>query len=264
MEQWERFENDCYEYLQKKYAAVSNITFQHDGGSDSTVPDIAVIKNGQNQYYIEAKMSNAQSGQFVLLPDEGKRIFTFSPKNKSQPNFLTDIIIDHMNNNFDKFNNAGTTGENIDIDNSIFSQWIVDYYTRKNVSYFMTKGRNYIIFPIQEFKKYFDVTAKYRIKKSGSSEPAKKDVARILSVLKDNYGIKQSSVEGKKLFVYGDGNISKVRFVEGKYTYYLAPKSENRFEVRRLSNTYNMNVIFSISLKKEQDENDLKIFENDL
>lgn len=264
MEQWKIFENNCYEYLKKKYTTFSNITFKQDGGSDSTVPDIAVMKNGEIKYYIETKMSNAQSGQFVLLPDEEKQIFIFSPRNKSKSNSLTDIIIEYMNNDFENFNTAGTAGKSLDIDSSIFSQWIIEYYAKKNVKYFMTEGLDYIVFPIQQFGKYFDITAKYRIKKSGSSEPAKKDIPTILEILEQKYEITKSRIQGKKLFVLGNENISKVKFERGKYTYSLVPKSENEFEVRKLSNTYNMNVIFSISLKKEQDKTDLKIFESDL
>ena len=50
----------------------------------------------------------------------------------------------------------------------------------------------------------------------------------------------------------------------GDYTYYLSEQNSGDYEVRRLSNTYNMNVIFSIELIKTQDENDLEEFESDL
>lgn len=97
-----------------------------------------------------------------------------------------------------------------------------------------------------------------------TSTPAQKDIPAIIQILKDNYKITSSYVSNKKLFVSCTENISKIRFAHGDYTYYLSPKNENEFEVRRLSNTYNMNVIFSISLKQNQDLSDLKSFENDL
>lgn len=264
MEQWKKFENDCYEYLKNQYSTYNTI-FHHNGGSDSTVSDISVIKHGKVEYYIETKMSNAQSGQFVLLPDEIQREFVFSPKNKSTPNFLTELITEYMNNDFDKFNNAGTAGVNLNIDNNIFSKWIINYYAKKNVKYLMTRDySSYIIFPISQFGKYFDVSAKFRIKKSGSREPAKKDFPIIKEHLKEEFSINNFNVLGKKLFITSDANVSKVRFIIGNYTYYLSPKEGNLYEIRCLSNTYNMNVIFSISLKRNQDLTDLKTFENDL
>lgn len=263
MKQWEKFEDDCYEYLQNTYKAY-HAAFKHNGRANSTVSDIAVIKNNEIAYFIETKMSHAQSGQFVLLPDEVSHEFTFSPKNKSTPNFLTDMITQYMNTNFDKFHKAGTTGVALDTDTNIFSEWIVNYYTKKNVKYFMTKGTSYIIFPIEKFGKYFDVTAKYRIKKSGSSTPAKKDIPTLIKLLEDTYKVTFSHIDGKKLFVSSSADIAKIRFEHNKFTYYLAPKNTNEYEVRKLSNTYNMNVIFSISLKQSQDLSDLKSFEDDL
>ena len=58
--------------------------------------------------------------------------------------------------------------------------------------------------------------------------------------------------------------ISIQRFVLGNYTYYLSEQELNVYEVRRLSNTYNMNVIFSIQLRRSQDIADLREFEADL
>ena len=47
------------------------------------------------------------------------------------------------------------------------------------------------------------------------------------------------------------------------YDYQFNPIKDNLFEIRRLSNTKNANVIFSISLMKEQAENDLIEFESE-
>ena len=61
-----------------------------------------------------------------------------------------------------------------------------------------------------------------------------------------------------------DVSIHKYRVIIGEYKYYLSKQSNNIYEVRCLSNTYNMNVIFSVQLKKEQDSSDLVMFESDL
>src|SRR5699024_12543004 len=63
--------------------------------------------------------------QFVLLPDYEKKEFVFSTRNKTKQNENTDFIIQYMNKNFERYANAGTTGEDIEIDQKIFNSWIV-------------------------------------------------------------------------------------------------------------------------------------------
>ena len=61
----ELFELECLEYLQNKYN-YENVHFNHNGGMDSTMSDISVIKNGKIAFFIEVKDNTAQSGQFVV------------------------------------------------------------------------------------------------------------------------------------------------------------------------------------------------------
>lgn len=259
----EAFETRCYEYLKHLYRARSS-KFYHEGGMDSTQSDIAVIKDGEIDFFIEAKDSLAQSGQFVLIPDEDTETFIFSPRNHSEPNEMTNIIIKYMNRSFHKFNCAGTAGEALDMDTSVFSQWIIEHYKDRNVKYVISYDRDYVIFPIRKFDNYFDISATYRIKKSGSTEPAKKDIGIVKQEIRDIYPSVFFTNEGKKLFAKITAPLTIDRFVLGKYTYYLSEQSPNVFEVRKLSNTYNMNVIFSIELIKTQDAGDLDEFESDL
>ena len=256
----EQFELRCYNYL-KKFYKTKETDFYHVGGMDSTRSDIAVVKNGRIAFFIEVKDALAQSGQFVLLPDEDSEVFVFSPHNHSDPNEMTDIIISYMNRNFHRFNNAGTAGQALEIDTSVFADWIIQHYKNKNVRYVISCGRDFVIFPIRQFGKYFSILANYRIKKSGSGEPAKKDIPAVKQMLKYHYTSAKFTQEGKKLFVDISERVHKDRFVLGNYTYYLSEQGFGRCEVRRLSNTYNMNVIFSIELIKPQDENDLYEFE---
>lgn len=260
----EKFELDCYEYLKERYGE-RGCEFLRFGGSDSTRSDIAVIKNGEISFYIEAKDKESQSGQFVLLPDEKRKIFVFSSRNRSKPNGLTDAVISYMNKDFQRFNDSGTAGENLDMDANIFSDWIVKYYEDKHVRYVISRNEDYVIFPIRRFKQYFQITASYRIKKSGSRSPAQKMIAIIEEEIRRCYPLSEFIQDGKKLFVNTNGKIEKNKFRIGNYTYFLSDKqSREGYEMRTLSNTYNMNVIFSIRLVKEQDVNDLEEFEKDL
>lgn len=264
MKSGEEFEIRCFEYLKKMYADKSSV-FERKGGMDSTTSDIAVTKDGVIQYYIEVKDTTAQSGQFVVFADEKSKKFIFSSQNKSTQNEMTDSIMDYMNKNFERFNNAGTAGEIIEIDTKVLSAWIMTFYQNKNVKYMISYGNDYVIFPIRRFSAYFDITASYRIKKSGSSKPAKKDFPKIKEEICRLYPMSEFIEKSdKKLFVRINEKIKTDRFIVDKYEYYLSHYQENEYEIRKLSNTKNRNVIFKIKLKKAQDKNDLDEFESGL
>ncbi|MBE6740331.1 MAG: hypothetical protein E7565_08450 [Ruminococcaceae bacterium] len=259
----EKFETECYNFLKKVYKT-ANTDFYHEGGMDSTKSDIEVIKNGKKDFFIEAKDALAQSGQFVLLPNKNTETFIFSPRNKSLPNEMTNMIIDYMNNDFHRFNNAGTAGQSIDIDKKIFAKWIIKHYEEKNVKYVISKGNDYVIFPIRKFPEYFDIVANFRVKKSGSGYVAKKDIDLVKQNILAIYPTAKFIQSGKKLYVEINEPFKKDKLIIKNYTYQLSKQSSNYFEVRRLSNTYNMNVIFAIKLIKAQDENDLIEFKSEI
>ena len=125
MKPGEEFELECLEYLEKKYKSI-NVKFKHHNTADSTQSDIEVIIDKETVFFIEAKNAEAQSGQFVLFADDKNKKFIFSKKNKSENNLMTDIIIDYMNKNFSRYSNAGTAGEKIEIDQDVFSKWIIE------------------------------------------------------------------------------------------------------------------------------------------
>lgn len=258
----EKFENDCYEYLKQKYNCT---TFHLEGGMDSTKSDISVIKNGCIDFYIEAKDTAAQSGQFVLLPDEETETFIFSSKNRSGTNEMTDVIIQYMNNDFHRFYNAGTAGEALDIDSSVFSDWIIQHYIDRSVKYVISYKNDFVILPIRKFASYFEVVAKYRIKKSGSGYPAKKDLGDVKIEIERFYPSASFEIDDSKLIVTLNEPLCQDKIKLGKYTYYFSKTDVvNVYKIKRLSNTHNMNVIFSIKLKRNQDIQDLSEFEADL
>lgn len=207
MKAGEEFEIRCYEYLKKLYKT-KETDFCRKGGMDSTKSDIAVVKNGNVSFFIEVKERLAQSGQFVLSPKEDKETFIFSPKNKSEPNEMTDIIIDYMNGDFWNFNHAGTAGKSLNINPDIFADWIIGYYKEKGVKYVISFDKDYVIFPIRRFQEYFNIIAKYRIKKSGSGVPAKKDMETIKNAYKSII-IQQNLCRKKKEFICSWKNHSR-------------------------------------------------------
>ena len=158
-----------------------------------------------------------------------------------------------------------SSGEKLDIDTNIFAGWIIEHYKDKNVKYFISYDKDYVILPIRKFADYFDVIAKYRIKKSGSGHPAKKVYDQLKSIISEMHPSATYSTDGKKFFVSIEGTPKQERFVLGKYTYFFSKQPQKGlYAITSLSNTYNMNVIFSIQLKKKQDSSDLAEFESDL
>ena len=258
MSLWQDFERDCLKYLYENFNEYAS--FEAIGGSDSTVSDIKVNTFNNKEFFIEVKHSPAQCGQFVLIPDETNNKFIFSSKNVSKLTSTTQTIIDYMNDNFLKFKNAGTKGLMIAFPSSdkIFSKWIIEYYKSKNTKYIISN--NYTIFPIDQFNDFFDIKCTYRVKKSGSSSvgmSSKDSITEYINKLKlPNY---KSSFNNGHLIIFTSKNIKNQRFVYNNRTYMFSDKS-GCFEIRRLSNTNNANVIFEINLKQNNKGLSIKDF----
>lgn len=257
-ETWKKFEEECVNYLKSKYPRA---TFQALGQSDSTRPDIYVIPSHGTPFYMETKSSNAQCGQFVLIPNEEQGRFDYSQRNSTPFFYSTRKIMDYMDNHFSTFVDAKTAGKGINLDTEIFYDWIKSYYSAKCVEFFITKEEDYLIFPTERFSEYFDVSCSYRMKKSGSSRPSMSKIPEIKSLLQDN-GIKgELKPLGKELYLVTSSDMDGVKLHGAKYTYMFRAGANSSFRIRQLSNTSNSNVIFQISLKKyTQDKNDLFCF----
>lgn len=262
---WKYFEKNCFELVSNNYQQY-NVTFIPYGKSDSTKADIAVSKNNIIHFYMETKKPKAQCGQFVLLPDNNLDIFNYSPKNKTPINNYSLEIIEYMNNNYKTFKNAGTKGETINIEKEIFQKWITTYYSYKNVEFFISKYNNeLVIIPIHKFSDYFDITCKFRVKRSGSRNPVSKDVNLINKAAeKAGYVDLKIQFKEKKCHAISNNKMNNKKLSYGDYTYYFKEIEKNDFIVTKLSNTFNSNVIFSINLKKGQDKIDILTFKKRL
>lgn len=258
MEIWEIFEQNCLRHLKTQYEN-GVIKFEAKGGSDSTIPDIEAFTTQGESFFIEVKMPNAQSGQFVLLK-EGNQ-FIYSPKNKSPQTYETRTIQTHINSNFSTFENVGTTAINITLPSSSFSSWIINYYKSKGVKFVVSQfNGDFVILPIERFADYFNIEANFRIKKSGSGELPKKYITEVAEFFSSG----TVSQEGKKVYLYSTMQSNKQQFSIGDIDIQLSLKAPNKYEIRKLSNTKNANVIFSIKCVKTQEAKDLDIFESTL
>ena len=248
MSNWEDFEIECTNYLNSKYGTYA--TFKHMGGSDSTNPDILVRTKSGSNFFIDAKFCPAQCGQFVLLPNINTSSFEYSRQNVSQINEYARLIMDFMNKAFDEFREAGTAGKDINMPDGsdIFAKWVIDAYRKKGARYFITN--NFVIFPLEKLNSYFSITAKYRIKRSGSSNVGQSRIKMIANYISNqNYSITSTRVDGDKLFATSPRNLHNRRFIMDAYEYMFSLRG-GEFEIRKLANTYNANVIFTITRKE--------------
>lgn len=260
---WEIFEENCTDYLNATFGN-QNIYFELQGGHDCTVADIKTFINNSPRFSVEVKSNPAQSGQFVLL-DDGNN-FTYSQKNKSELNEFSQLIIDYMNNNYDTYKNVSTTALRIDLPQYIFDAWIQNHYKHKDVKYIITNnGYSYVIFPLSKYGVYFKIQADFRIKGSGSSSLPKCDDFMVSDLINNTYGTNTILREEKKAYCRTSANIpDKIQLHSRDRRYQLNKVQSGLYEVRKLSNTRNANVIFSIELIHQQEPIDLLAFKKEL
>ena len=203
-------------------------------------------------------MPDAQAGQFVVLPQENK--FIFSKGNKSEVEWASDII-DYLNRNYKVFKCLSTKGKDIELDTEVLAEWIKNYYeNKKNTKFFITSFDNkMVISPTDKIDKYFEISACLRIKKSGSGDPSNNNISELCMIL--GKCAKEFKKNGKKWFVNFNNPESEKFILAGpSYRYQFSKVGASSFNIRRLSNTNNANVVFSLHSKKEQDPEDLTIF----
>lgn len=273
MKKWQICETECLAYLQSKYS-IEGYDFEAEGGSNSTKSDILFKKFGAVVFYIETKMSKAQCGQFVAFPNPKLKSFDYSEANAYPENIYSELILEKMSEDFDRYKNPGSDGIELLMDNSIFYSWIGEFYKEKKVKYFIIEKdvgnnnmnpTNFVIFPIEHFQHYVNVSAKYRRKRSGSTNPTEHDYDEITKVAKDRgFSITEFySNDGKHLLVRMNATPRTYKIIGEKYTFQFKNTKDNEFIVTRLSNTNNPNIIFSIGLIQDQQQRDLDKFERE-
>lgn len=246
---WEDFEEYCLLYLRQQFAHIPNLEFSLLGKSNSQESDILVVKNKRQLFYIEVKMAQSQSGQFVVLSQENR--FVYSPKNMHPADEYSREIIDYMNRDFDFLRQASTAGDILAIPSPLSASWIKQHYRNKDVSYIITHdGSDFIVLPLSKIDEYFDIEAKYRIKKSGSSDPSANNISELESLVNDSSAIYTRGEKSTYLQTTRPTIHDGIKLEGDKYSYLLNEMAANKYKVRRLSNTHNANVIFSIKLKK--------------
>lgn len=271
---WEELEDRCYEHL--KRFCTNGCSIESLGKSDSTKADIKITTASKEEFFVEVKAENAQCCQFVLFPDDKAKKFVFSKQNKVPLTDNCKKIIEYMDARYATYCRVGKAGIAVNVDKATLYGLVNDFYSAKNVKFFMTEGAGLIIFPAEKFAEYFDIEAVYRRKTSGSAEPNDTgNRSEIIQGLLDEgiSGILEyKSSDGKtRCYLHADVQLHKQRMLCPEYTYQFKDNSHAKkvkkqkeyvFEVRRLSNTSNPNVICQLRQKSgAQSQEDLKAFE---
>lgn len=259
MQNWKKLEIEIANYL--KVLLNHDYLVENFGGADSFKPDIIVTQKKTNlKTFIEVKSINSQCGQFVVLNQNNR--FVFSEDNKT-PESISNKIISYMNKNLRIFLNASTKGIDIDLSKEILYSWVKNYFLFKKLDLIATKiGKKIIFFNPNEIEKYFDISACYRVKRSGSRDvPRNFDYESLKNIL-ENY-IKLNNIhsefikiqrEGTKTRLYSSNlnQLNHVKLDVGIYKIYINYTTGEKFaSVKVLSNTENKNVIFSIKIKND-------------
>ncbi len=249
MQKWEEFEQNATEFLNNLH---SSFTFKNMGNNNSSTPDIKVYDaRNLHIFNIEAKYSPAQAGQIVVLNDNG--LFEFSHKSKNQKVDSTNLLIDHLNDNYDTYAGVAQAAIPINIDTDILYSFIEEQYVLKNNQWVIASrtaaslsASSLCLIPTDEIRNNFDISAVLRRKKSGTSEVPKlmRDRAKeIISYICDD---PEFETTYNKTFFYGDIGTHPYELPENIY---LSKKETNRYEIRKRSKTNNPNIMFSLKLK---------------
>lgn len=234
MKKWKKFETEVFIEINQLVSQLGCCA-ELGGGADSTVSDIIITTPSREKYYLEIKMPQAQSGQFVIEKEKTKYIF--SKKIKYAQDKFQEKIIRIIN-------------DSSDINNAVFSNDIVSgaikaHYERKNTKFFVTKKDKIIIIPIDEIDEYFDLGLVIRFKKSGSRNISHKDLDKFKN---DEEFAERYEVEFKDDKIFFIGNFENKYILDG---YYLSEIENNKFQLKKLSNTKNLTILFVITLKEK-------------
>lgn len=245
---WEKFETDCAAYLQNTFGEYAD--FELRGGSNSNDSDIAVKTKSGNNFNIEVKSASAQCGQFVLFPNDERKCFEYSSVKLFQKTGASNEIVDYMNRNFYEYCDLESGSKNIDMPSYVFAECIIDIYKRKNTKFIIT-GSNTILF-LEDIEDYFDITACYRVKRSGSHPVGKTKANDIIDYIQNNYNVTSAEpTDDGRVFVISNQNLNNVNFGIGDpFVYQFADKG-GKYEVRKLGNTASPTVIFKIKQKRQ-------------
>lgn len=211
----DKFEEDITKWLNDTYGKTYNLEFKHMGGSNSTVSDIFIkVKSADNANgcYIECKMARAQAAHITLDEvREGDVVVGYKYSGSANENDKDDqdgltainVLVKYINERFKyiskshpylKFGEAyadmDTDGEDeFEVNNKAvqenFDKAIIRHYRKKNVKFVASgkSGSEPKIFKLENFAANFNISATFRVLRSGSRDVSKIYVKDVMETL---------------------------------------------------------------------------------
>lgn len=233
------------------------------GGSNSTISDIGIFKEKKLLFCIDVKSEESQTSQFVVKIVSNN--FEFGNiKNVSNPK---QNILEYLNNNFDKFKNASTSGIPLECEQKLIIEHIFEDLKFKNVKFLLCKTyeNRFKIINIKNLNQFFNIEGTIRKKKSGSRPVSLKSKDIVREYIKIKFDSYEEKYEKTLLFKSDLNTILKKRFIiEGREYLISRDKIENYYQVKKLSKTNNLTVIFSLKLLNNSFQDDAQDFLNNL
>jgi hypothetical protein len=259
---WQIFETEACKFLTENIK-IKDVKFLNIGMSHPINSDIKVILKDKFLFNIEAKLSPSQSGQIAVLEKDGK--YFYSTKSKEPENDIVKKIIQHLNNNLEKYQNCGTNAIVLDIDNEILARWVEEHYKVKNVKFVVTSDKpknfdkNFIrVLGLEDVRGNFKIVANLRRKRSGTAKIPSKDLIVADKLLKGRFGKNYKLLPSGLLILKEKPN----DYYLGD-RYYISEKEDNH-SVRKRSQTNNINIVFSIIYTGNKETLGLELLGNEI
>lgn len=266
MKNWEKFEFSVAEHLNKIYKE-SEVSFISQGGSNSNIPDIAIKKGKKDLFNMECKYDSSQAGQFVVRNNECAKEFVDSHLNKGNQS-RRQKIINHMNKEYDYYSSSNKSIE-LRCSKQLMIDAIIEHYKSKNVLFFASShfhsnfSKNFLkIIKINDVGNQFDISGVYRKKRSGSRDLPIRELKDFKNIISKDYVDFEIETIDKQTFLRLDSE-PKSLYVANK-TYYLSPISNNKFRIKKRSNTVNSNIIFTMKFNPNNNEDGLKNLDKEI
>lgn len=265
----DRFESKCARYLRKNYPEHK---FSVRGGNNNTVSDILV----DDKFYIECKMtengdskSGAQSTGFgIKLVDENTNPH-FECSDTAINNTAASKMLEYINSNLDQFikiTKPHSSTSDLNVDPSIFAEWISNYYSNKNVLFFIVPFNNELaIFKNTpaNLLKYFNISATARYYSNGSKNLPICQRENVIAALKKVFADLDVYYDNNHTIIKTSSEIDSPYFDAPGIKVYLSTKHQkpNEYRLMKLPGLGSPRILFSLYSKRGPDSCDISEFE---
>ena len=268
---WKQFEKNAAEFL-NDIKKKNNIEIDPKGGADSKSIDIGIKKNGSLILIVEVKMPTSQIGQFVINNDESNNKFILSKRLNKDNIPRTSKILEFINQNYSKYKETVRSGKEVNCDQEIKNNSVSEYLNLKKINYIIScdKNYNFKIVNKSNFFNFFEVDkCVIRNKASGSQHIGSNVFKEVKEYLKENYEcqIIQKKPKTEIIFKNEYSDIEKKK--ENRYFYvnnkkYYFAKDEDLYFIKKISNTANPTVIFTLKFLNNNIDDDRMLFYEDI